>query len=158
MLDLSRIRQQVIRLLSRHQGNCEAKDGRTKRRPGKASVQQRGLPAEVLERVESIDSQWSAIGQRLCAGPDTRNLDQQIAQARRDKEAAADEKDYESAAALRDQERHLLADKTARQQEWAAAHLDLASLTAELHRLGADVGQLRDLPRRQGIDPQSGAA
>jgi hypothetical protein len=52
----------------------------------------------------------------------------------------------------------LLADKTARQQEWAAAHLDLASLARELHQLGEEVGRLRDLLRQQGIGPQNGAA
>ena len=59
---------------------------------------------------------------------------------------------------MRDTERQLLADKTARQQEWAAAHLDLASLGGELHRMGEEVRQLRDLLRQQGIDPQDGAA
>jgi hypothetical protein len=86
------------------------------------------------------------------------DLDQQIAQARRGKEAAAGAEDYESAAALRDRERQLLADKTARQQEWASAHPDLASLAEEFHRLGEEVGRLRDLLREPGIDPQHGAA
>jgi ATP-dependent Clp protease ATP-binding subunit ClpC len=98
------------------------------------------------------------MGQRLGAGPETDDLDQQIGQARRGKEAAAGEEDYESAAALRDRERQLLADKTTRQQEWAAAHPDLASLAEELHRLGEKVGQLRDLLRQRDIDPQNGAA
>ncbi|HEY6277962.1 MAG TPA: UvrB/UvrC motif-containing protein [Streptosporangiaceae bacterium] len=85
------------------------------------------------------------------------DLDQQIAQARTAKEAAAGAEDYESAAALRDQERQLLADKTARQQEWAAAHLDLAALAGELHRLSEEVGSLRDLLREQDTGPHSAA-
>ncbi len=155
--DLNRVRQQVIQLLHGSQGKDEPTSGRGawQRPPGR---RQRGLLPEILARVESIDSQLSAIGQRLGAGPETGDLDQQIAQARRGKEAAAGEEDYESAAALRDRERQLLADKTARQQEWAAAHLDLASLTGELHRLGEEAGRLRDLLRQQGIDPQDGAA
>ncbi len=153
-LDLNQVRHQVIRLLADRQGE----DGRAARRFVKAGGQQPRLLPEMLERVDSIDSQLSAIGQRLGAGPDTGDLDQQISQARRGKEAAAGEEDYESAAALRDRERQLLTDKTARQQEWAAAHLDLASLTAQLHGLGEEVGQLRDLLRQQGIDPQAGAA
>jgi hypothetical protein len=155
--DLNRVRQQVIQLLHGSQGKDDPARGRGARQrpPGR---RQRGLLPEILGRVESIDSQLSAIAQRLGAGPETGDLDQQITQARRGKEAAAGEEDYESAAALRDQERQLLADKTARQQEWAAAHPDLASLTGELHRLGKEVGRLRDLLRQQGIDRQHGAA
>jgi ATP-dependent Clp protease ATP-binding subunit ClpA len=154
--DLNRVRQQVLQLLHGSQGGQPAGGrGARQRPPGR---RQRGLLPEILDRVESIDSQLSVMGQRLGAGPETGDLDQQIGQARRGKEAAAGEEDYESAAALRDRERQLLADKTARQQEWAAAHPDLASLAEELHRLGEEVGQLRDLLRQRGIDPQNGAA
>jgi ATP-dependent Clp protease ATP-binding subunit ClpC len=156
--DLNRVRQQVIQLLQGSQGKDEPASGRAVRRRGKAGARQQPVLPEILRRVESIDSQLSAIGQRLGIGPETGHLDQQIAQARRGKEAAVGEEDYESAAALRDRERQLLADKTARQQEWAAAHLDLASLTGELHRLSEEAGRLRDLLRQQGIDPQHGAA
>jgi ATP-dependent Clp protease ATP-binding subunit ClpC len=155
--DLNGVRQEVIRLLHGRQGKDGPSTGRgARQRP--LGRRQHGLLPEILGRVESIDSQLSAIGQRLDAGPETGDLDQQIGQARRGKEAAAGEEDYENAAALRDRERQLLADKTARQQEWAAAHLDLASLSGELHRMGEEVRQLRDLLRQQGIDPQDGAA
>jgi ATP-dependent Clp protease ATP-binding subunit ClpC len=156
--DVHRVRQQVIQLLAGFQDKDEPKSGRAARRSGKAGRRQRGLLPEILGRVESIDSQLSAIGQQVGAGPEVGDLDQQIAQARRDKEAAAGAEDYESAAALRDRERQLLADKTISQQEWAAAHPDLASLAQELHQLGEEIGRLRDLLRQQGIDPQNGAA
>jgi len=156
--DLNRVRQQVIRILSGHQEKDEPKGGRAARRADKAARRQHGPLPEILGRVESIDSQLSAIGQRVGAGPDLSDLEQQIAQARRDKEAAADAEDYESAAALRDRERQLLADRTARQQAWASEHLDLASLAEELRRVGEEVGRLRDLLRQQGTGPQDGAA
>jgi hypothetical protein len=158
--DLNRVRQQVIRILSGHQDQDkdEPKGGRAARRAGKAARRQHGPLPEILGRVESIDAQLSAIGQRVGAGPDVSDLDQRIAQARRDKEAAADAEDYEGAAALRDRERQLLADKTARQQAWASEHLDLATLSEELHRVGEEVGRLRDLLRQQGTGPQDGAA
>jgi len=154
---LNPVRQQVIRLLHDTQGTDELAGGRGARQrpPGR---RQRGLLPEVLDRVESIEEQLSGIGQRLGAGPETGDLDQQIALARRGKEAAAGEEDYENAAALRDRERQLLAGKTARQQEWAAAHPDLASLAGQLHRLGEEVGQLRDLLRQQDGGPHHGAA
>ena len=156
--DLSRVRQQVILILSGQQDKDEPKSGRAARRASKAGRRQHGLLPEILGRVESIDVQLSAIGARIGTGPDVSDLDQQIAQARRDKEAAAGAEDYETAAALRDRERQLLADKTARQQEWASAHLDLASLAGELHQVGEEVARLRDLLRQQGTGPQDGAA
>jgi ATP-dependent Clp protease ATP-binding subunit ClpA len=155
--DLNRVRQQVIRILSGHHDKDEPKGGRAARRAGKAGRRQYGPLPEILGRVESIDAQLSAIGQRVGAGPDVSDLDQQIAQARRDKEAAADAEDYESAAAQRDRERQLLADKTARQQAWASEHLNLASLAEELHRVGEEVGRLRDLLRQEGTGPQDAA-
>jgi ATP-dependent Clp protease ATP-binding subunit ClpC len=84
-------------------------------------------------------------------GPDVRELDHEIAQVRRDKESAIDAQDFESAAVLRDREKHLLDEKASRQREWTAAHRDLPSL-------GDEVERLRDLLRQQGMDPQDGAA
>jgi ATP-dependent Clp protease ATP-binding subunit ClpA len=155
--DLNRVRQQVLQLLQGSQGQDEPVGGRNVRL-WPAGRRQRGLLPEILARVESIDSQLSAIRERVGAGPETGDLDRQIAQARRGKEAAAGEEDYESAVALRDRERQLLADKAARQQDWATAHPDLASLTGELHQLSEEAGRLGDLLRHQGIDPHHGAA
>jgi ATP-dependent Clp protease ATP-binding subunit ClpC len=155
--DLNRVRQQVIQLLADHQDKDGPKSGRAARRAGKAGRGQHELLPEILGRVESMDARLSAIGQRVGAGPEVSDLDRQIGWARRDKEAAADAEDYESAAALRDRERQLLADKTARQQEWASEHLDLAALAEELRRVGEEVGHLRDLLRQQGTGPQDAA-
>jgi hypothetical protein len=52
----------------------------------------------------------------------------------------------------------LLAEKSSREAEWAAAHLDLSSLAEGLHRVAGEAGQLRELLRRRGADPQHGAA
>ena len=150
--DLNRVRQRAIQVLH------DAQRGRPPRQPGRAGRAQRGLLPEILDRVESIDAQLSAIGQRLGTGPELGDLDQQIGQARRGKEAAAGDEDYEGAAAQRDAERRLLADKASRQQQWAAEHLDLASLAGELRGLGEQVGQLRDLLHRHGGDTRDGAA
>jgi Clp amino terminal domain, pathogenicity island component/UvrB/uvrC motif len=156
--DLSRVRQQVIRVLHGRQDKDEPRTGRGARRSPKTDQRERRLLSEILTGIESIDSHVSAMLQQVGDGPDVRGLDSQIAQARRDKEAAAGAENYENAAALRDRERQLLADRAARQQEWAAAHPDLASLAGELHRLGEEVGRLRDLLHDQGTDPQDGAA
>ena len=116
------------------------------------------LLAELLGRIEDMDSRLSAVEHRLGSGPDLHDLDRQITQARRDKESAVDAEDYENAAALRDRERQLLADKASRQKEWATSHLDLPSLADGLRQLSDEVGRLRGLLRQKGIEPRDGAA
>jgi ATP-dependent Clp protease ATP-binding subunit ClpC len=156
--DLSTVRQRVIQLLHGYQGGQGPETGRAAPRSGGAGRGERGLLSELLSGLESIGSRLSAIEQRVGAGPELGDLDQQIAQARRDKESAARAEDYERAAGLRDRERHLLAEKTSRQAEWAAVHLDLSSLAEGLHRAGDEAGHLRDLLRQRGTHPQDGAA
>ena len=95
-----------------------------------------------------------AIEQRVGSGPDTRDLDEQIAQVRRDKESAIDSQDFEQATSLRDRENQLLADKTARQHQWQAAHPDLASLAEQVQRLSGEVERLQGLLRQHGIEPE----
>jgi ATP-dependent Clp protease ATP-binding subunit ClpA len=156
--DLTGVRQQVIQLLQGYQGQQEPEAGRTAPRPGGARPGQPGTLAGILRGVDSIDSRLAAMEQSVGAGPEVSILDEQIAQAGRDKESAASAEDYERAAQLRDRERQLLAEKSARQAEWAAAHPDLSSLAEGLHRVGDEVRQLRELLRWRGADPQDGAA
>jgi ATP-dependent Clp protease ATP-binding subunit ClpA len=154
--DPVRVRQQVIQLRYGLRDGDEPKRGQAAPRSGQALRRQRERP-DILDLVASIDARLSALGRSLGTGAEVADLDQRIAQASRDKEAAAQAEDYESAAALRDTERQLCADKTARQQEWAAAHVDLASLAEELHRLRAEVGLLRDLLGEQDTGPDPAA-
>jgi ATP-dependent Clp protease ATP-binding subunit ClpC len=159
--DLARVREQVIQMLESMQDEYmqdEYEPGTRRAGKGSAARKESGLLAEVLSRVESIDSRLAAVEQRVGAGPDVGDLDQEIAQARSDKKSAADAEDYEMATALRDRERQLLAEKASRQEQWAAAHLDLPSLAEGLHRLSEEVKRLRGLLRQQGIEPQDGAA
>jgi ATP-dependent Clp protease ATP-binding subunit ClpC len=162
--DLGRVREQVLLLLD------DAQDGEgDPARPAAPGPAQPGpadggttaesrMLAEILGRLEAMDARLSAVEQQLGTGPDVHDLDQQIAQARQDKESAAGAEDYEHAAALRDQERQLLADKAVRQKEWAAAHPDLPSLAEGLHMLSDEVGRLRGLLSQQGNKPRDGAA
>jgi ATP-dependent Clp protease ATP-binding subunit ClpC len=159
--DLSLVRQQVLLLLSEDGGEQESQAGPAGpagSRPSPAGGGEGRLLAELLGRIEDLDSRLSAVEQRMGTGPDVQDLDQQIAQVRRDKESAVTAEEYETAAALRNAERQLLADKASRQKEWAAAHLDLPALADKLHRLVDEVGRLRGLLRQMGIEPQGGAA
>jgi ATP-dependent Clp protease ATP-binding subunit ClpC len=174
--DLGLVRQQVIQLLADAEGETEPQTAPPAARPGPASggagwgggaggaggestpgAEARML-AEILGRIEAMDSRLSAVEQHMGIGPDVRDLDLQIASVRRDKETAAGAEDYEHAAAQRDRERQLLADKASRQQEWAAAHLDLPSLAEGLHMLSDEVGRLRGLLSQQGGKSRDGAA
>jgi Clp amino terminal domain, pathogenicity island component/UvrB/uvrC motif len=157
-VELNPVRQRVILLLHGTQGRAAPGTGRVSRLPGRAGRRQRGLLPEILDRVESIDAQLSALGQGVAAGPDAVDLHQQIAQARYGKEAAARVEDYEGAAEWRDRERQLLAERASRQQEWVSTHQDLAPLAEALQRLGDEVSSVRALLRQQGSGPQDGAA
>jgi ATP-dependent Clp protease ATP-binding subunit ClpA len=152
--ELGLVRQQVLELLQ-----DTPDEEPTSAPPGvTADAGERGLLSEAIARFESIDSRLSAVEQRVGTGPDVGDLDQQIAHARREKESAARAEDYETAAALRDRERMLLAEKASRQQGWAAAQLDLPSLAEGLNRLSNEVERLRRLLIKQGIEPKDGAA
>jgi ATP-dependent Clp protease ATP-binding subunit ClpC len=152
--DLSRVRQQVIQLLAGYQ--AEAGVESAARPPGRAGRVDRELLSQLLDRVTAMESRLSAVEQRVGTGPDVRDLDQQIGQARRDREAAVGAQEYENAAELRDRERQLAAEKASRQQDWAAAHLDLPALAEEVRRLGGEIERLRGLRRQQDTGPQDG--
>jgi ATP-dependent Clp protease ATP-binding subunit ClpA len=162
--DLAQVREQVLRLLDDPQGEQEPQAAQAAPRPGQANTGPRTnsaesrMLAEILNRIEAMDSRLSAVEQQMGTGPDVGDLDQQIVQARRDKEAAAGAEDFENAAALRDRERQLLADKASRQKDWASAHPDLPSLAEGLHMLSDEVGRLRGLLTQQNNKPRDGAA
>ena len=149
--DLNRVRQQVIQLLHGYQGKEAEAAGVGP--PGRAGPQDRRLLSQLLDRVAAMESRLSAIEQRVGTGPDTRELEQQIDQARRDRDAAVSAQDYENAAVLRDGEKQLAAEKAALQEQWAAAHMDLPALAEEVHRLSGEIERLRGLPPQQDTGP-----
>jgi ATP-dependent Clp protease ATP-binding subunit ClpC len=148
--DLNRARQQVIQLLHGYPGKRPEGPG--------AGPRERGVPPEIAARLDAFDSRLSAVEQRAGTGPDTDELDQQIEQARRDRQAAVDAQEYERAASLRDREKDLLAQQASRREQWAAAHPDLPSIAEKLRQLGDEIERLRALLREHGIEPKDGAA
>ena len=140
-VDPTRVRQQVIRLVSASRGKGEPGPGRA------AAGGERKLPPELRGRLDSLEWRLSILEQRVGTGPGPAQLDREISQVRRDKQRAADAQHFETAAVLRDREQQLLHDKAAREQEEAA----LPSLSDEIERL-------RELLRRHGIDPQDDVA
>ncbi|MGH3303338.1 MAG: UvrB/UvrC motif-containing protein [Streptosporangiaceae bacterium] len=116
------------------------------------------MPSGGQSVVAALESRLAAVEQRVGTGPETADLDEQIAQVRREKESAIDARHFEQAASLRDRERELLAGKTARQQQWETAHPDLASVAEQVQRLSSEVERLRDLLRQHGIEPEDKTA
>jgi predicted ArsR family transcriptional regulator len=132
--DLKRVRQQVIQLLHGH------------------TAEESGPVVEV--RLGMVEQRLTAIEQRAGIGPDTSELDEQIEVVRTEKAAAIDAQDFDQAVSLRFREQQLLADKAARQEQWAAGHPSLPDLAGRCQQLTEEIERLRALLRQHGIDPQ----
>jgi ATP-dependent Clp protease ATP-binding subunit ClpC len=124
--DLSRVRQQVIQLLSGYAGGKEGQEAGARTRLVRMTV-----PADLLV------------------------LTEELAQVRRQKEAAIDAEDFDQATELRDAEKELLTRLAEREREWTAG-VDLAAVIQENHNLHREVERLRELLRQHGIEPDGG--
>ncbi|HEX3493332.1 MAG TPA: UvrB/UvrC motif-containing protein [Streptosporangiaceae bacterium] len=92
--------------------------------------------------MKGIESRLSAIELRLGDGPDLTRLDDRIADTAAEKRTAIDAERYEQAAALRDTERQLLAERADLTSDWARTHPSLSALAEEVVRLGDEVARL----------------
>ena len=101
------------------------------------------------DRIDAIGSQLAAVEFRVGTGPDLRGLETEIAQARRDREAAVGEQDFEAASLLFDKERQLIGEKHSLRREWAAARPDPSPLAEKVGQLSDEIEQLRGLLRQQ---------
>ena len=88
-------------------------------------ISDRQLPDKAIDLIDEAGSRLRI--RRMTAPPDLREFDERIANVRRDKESAIDAQDFEKAAALRDQEKKLLAEKVEREREWKAGDLDVVA-------------------------------
>jgi len=81
----------------------------------------------------------------------------QLHQVQRQKTAALEAGDHESAAELRARIRQLRAEKLRLEHEWAA-DVDVQAVIAENLRVHRELDRLRDLLRHHGIEPDGGTA
>src|SRR5881398_1925677 len=88
-------------------------------------ISDRFLPDKAIDLIDEAGSRMRI--RRMTAPPDLREYDEKIAQVRRDKESAIDSQDFEKAAALRDNEKQLIAKKDAREKEWKAGDMDVVA-------------------------------
>jgi hypothetical protein len=142
--DLNRVRQRVVELLY----------GRSGERPPSGRRVRARSASDILDLLDALDQRLGAIERWVGMRPDRRDLDEEIARVRGGKEAAIDAQDFETAAALRDQERELLAGRDEREEEQVTG----PSLADETGRLRAELERLHALLRERGIEPGDEAA
>ncbi len=92
-------------------------------------VSDRFLPDKAIDLIDEAGSRLRI--RRMTAPPELREYDDRIAQARKEKESAIDGQDFERAAALRDKEKNLIAEKADREKNWKDGDLDVAAVVDE---------------------------
>ncbi len=88
-------------------------------------ISDRHLPDKAIDLIDEAGSRLRI--RRMSAPPDLRAFDDRIADVRKEKESAIDGQDFEKAAALRDDEKNLLAEKATREREWKAGDMDVVA-------------------------------
>ncbi|MEY4347992.1 MAG: hypothetical protein RIS43_411, partial [Actinomycetota bacterium] len=92
-------------------------------------INDRFLPDKAIDLVDEAGARLRI--RRMTAPPELRAFDEQIAATRREKESAIDAQDFEKAAALRDTEKQLIAQKATKEKEWKAGDLDVVAEVGE---------------------------
>ncbi|MHB8513083.1 MAG: ATP-dependent Clp protease ATP-binding subunit [Actinomycetota bacterium] len=92
-------------------------------------ISDRFLPDKAIDLIDEAGSRMRI--RRMTAPPDLREIDEKIADVRRDKESAIDAQDFEKAARLRDDEKNLINDRSKREKEWKAGEMDITAVLGE---------------------------
>ena len=85
-------------------------------------ISDRFLPDKAIDLVDEAGARLRI--RRMTAPPELRELDEKIAEVRRDKEAAIDDQDFEKAASLRDEESKLSEERAAKEEAWKGGESD----------------------------------
>jgi ATP-dependent Clp protease ATP-binding subunit ClpA len=147
-VDLDQVRQQVIELLQARSEQVAATARQSARRAGPRPAE------EGAAQLTSLDLRLDAIERWVGIPTAVDDLGKEIAEVRRDKEAAINAQDFERAAALRDEEKRLLLTRDNVARERAEG----PSLTDEVRRLTVELEALHALLRAHGIEPGDDAA
>ncbi|ANI91446.1 ATP-dependent Clp protease ATP-binding subunit [Dietzia timorensis] len=92
-------------------------------------INDRFLPDKAIDLIDEAGARMRI--KRMTAPPDLREIDEKIADARREKESAIDAQDFEKAAGLRDTERKLIAERGDKEKQWRAGDMDVAAVVDE---------------------------
>ncbi len=79
-------------------------------------ISDRFLPDKAIDLIDEAGSKMRI--KRMTAPPAVREIDERLKQARREKEAAIEAQEFEKAAALRDTEKQISAEKRSAEEEW----------------------------------------
>ena len=85
-------------------------------------ISDRFLPDKAIDLVDEAGARLRI--SRMTAPPELRELDEKIAEVRRNKEAAIDDQDFEKAASLRDEESKLSDERKAKEEAWKGGESD----------------------------------
>ena len=85
-------------------------------------ISDRFLPDKAIDLVDEAGARLRI--RRMTAPPELRELDEKIAEVRRNKEAAIDDQDFEKAASLRDEESKLSDERKAKEEAWKGGESD----------------------------------
>ena len=85
-------------------------------------ISDRFLPDKAIDLVDEAGARLRI--RRMTAPPELRELDEKIAEVRRNKEAAIDDQDFEKAASLRDEESKLSEERKAKEEAWKGGESD----------------------------------
>ena len=85
-------------------------------------ISDRFLPDKAIDLVDEAGARLRI--RRMTAPPELRELDEKIAEVRRNKEAAIDDQDFEKAASLRDEESKLSEERKAKEEAWKGGASD----------------------------------
>ncbi|MDD9207349.1 ATP-dependent Clp protease ATP-binding subunit, partial [Georgenia sp. 10Sc9-8] len=88
-------------------------------------VNDRFLPDKAIDLIDEAGARLRI--RRMTAPPELREIDEQIAVVRREKESAIDDQDFERAARLRDDEKNLAARRADRERAWKSGDMDTVS-------------------------------
>ncbi len=92
-------------------------------------ISDRHLPDKAIDLIDEAGSRLRI--RRMQAPPDYRELEDNIAKIRKEKEAAIEAQQFERAANLRDQEKELLEQRATMEQTWRAQGVDLFNEVSE---------------------------
>src|SRR5215217_6178818 len=92
-------------------------------------ISDRHLPDKAIDLIDEAGSRLRI--RRMQTPPDYRELEDQIANTRREKEAAIEAQQFERAAKLRDDEKALLEQRDTKESEWRAEGVDLFNEVTE---------------------------
>ncbi|MBT1003286.1 ATP-dependent Clp protease ATP-binding subunit [Paenarthrobacter sp. DKR-5] len=85
-------------------------------------ISDRFLPDKAIDLIDEAGARLRI--RRMTAPPELKEIDERIAEIKRQKESAIDAQDFEGAASMRDKEQKLIAERAEKERKWKSGGLD----------------------------------